>query len=235
MSKFADKLQGLSKVSSAPIGFHSSVSEAKAPTMLLVVGLSGTQVKEFKTVTDVDADAGLILSGDAGAKFVKETVKAVGDVPVGVSVKGLNEKQMDELVGAGCDFFVFDMKIAAAVLQKGKVGKFLTIEPSLDQGLARAISSLEVDGHMNPWLRMLLTVSYPLFFILPSLALRVRPFSVLQTPWMQCSDIMMSGSVSAGSRREWMISSTLSPRESPGDSFSSILRRKGDFYRHMKP
>jgi hypothetical protein len=37
-------------------------------------------------------------------------------------------------------------RIPAAVLHKEGLGKFLMIEPSLDQGLVRAINSLEVDG-----------------------------------------------------------------------------------------
>ena len=146
MSKFADKLQSLSKSSTTPIGFHPSVSELKSPVMLLIVGLSETQVKEAKIVADVNADAGLILSEGPSAKIVKQMVEAVGNVPLGIFVKGMSEEKINELASVGCDFVVFDIKIAAAVLSKKEVGKFLMIEPSLDQGLVRAINSLEVDG-----------------------------------------------------------------------------------------
>lgn len=146
MSKFVDKLQSLSKSSITPIGFHSSVSELKSPVMLLIVGLSGTQVKEAKIVADVNADAGLILSEGPSAKVVKQMVEAVGNVPLGVFVRGMSEEKINELASVGCDFVVFDIKIPAAVLHKEGVGKFLMIEPSLDQGLVRAINSLEVDG-----------------------------------------------------------------------------------------
>jgi hypothetical protein len=146
MSKFVDKLQSLSKSSTTPIGFHPSVSELKTPAMLLVAGLSGTQVKEAKIVSDVNADAGLILSEGASAKVVKQMVEAVGDVPLGVFVKGMSEEKINELTGVGCDFVVFDIRIPAAVLHKEGVGKFLMIEPSLDEGLVRAINGLEVDG-----------------------------------------------------------------------------------------
>jgi predicted TIM-barrel enzyme len=146
MSKFADKLQSLSKSSITPIGFHPSVSELKGPTMLLITGLSGTQVKEAKILADVKADAGLILSEGPSAKVVKQMVEAAGDIPLGVFVKGTSEEEINELTSVGCDFVVFDIKAAAAVLHKEGVGKFLMIEPSLDQGLVRAINSLEVDG-----------------------------------------------------------------------------------------
>jgi len=146
MSKFVDKLQSLSKSLTTPIGFHPSVSELKRPAMLLIAGLSGTQVKEAKIVADVNADAGLILSEGASAKVVKQMVEAVGNVPLGVFVKGVSEEKINELTSVGCDFLVFDIRIPAAVLHKEGVGKFLMIEPSLDQGLVRAINSLEVDG-----------------------------------------------------------------------------------------
>ena len=146
MSKFVDKLQSLSKSSTMPIGFHPSTSESKSPAMLLIAGLSGTQVKEAKIVTDVNADAGLISDEGPSAGIVKQMVEAVGDVPLGVFVQGMSEEKINELESLGCDFVVFDIKIPAAVLHKEKVGKFLMIDPSLDQGFVRAINSLEVDG-----------------------------------------------------------------------------------------
>jgi hypothetical protein len=146
MSKFVDKLQSLSKSSTTPIGFHPSVSELKSPVMLLIMGLSGTQVKEAKILADVNADAGLILSEGLSAKVVKQMVEAVGNVPLGIFVKGMSEEKINELASGGCDFVVFDIRMPATVLHKEGVGKFLMIEPLLDQGLVRAINSLEIDG-----------------------------------------------------------------------------------------
>jgi hypothetical protein len=146
MSKLADKLRSLSKSSSAPIGFHPAVSEVRGPSMLLIVGLSENRVKEARTVGDIAADAGLIVSEGIGAKTLKQVIEAVGDAPVGVFVKGMREKEIDELASLGCDFVVFDIAGAAAILNKKEVGKLLMIEPSLDQGLVRAINSFEVDG-----------------------------------------------------------------------------------------
>jgi hypothetical protein len=146
MSRFAEKLRSLSKSSSAPMGFHPAASEVRSPSMLLIVGLSETQVKEAGAVADIAADAGLIVSEGVGAKTVKQVIEAVGNVPVGVAVKGMPEKEIDELVNLGCDFVVLDIAGAAAILSKKEVGRFLTIERSLDEGLVRAINSFEVDG-----------------------------------------------------------------------------------------
>jgi hypothetical protein len=194
MSKFVDKLQSLSKSSAKPIGFHPSVSELKSPTMLLIAGLSGAEVKGAKIAADVNADAGLVLSEGASANVVKQMVEAVGDVPLGVFVKGMSEEKIDEVVGTGCDFLVFDIKIPAAVLHKEDMGKFLMIEPSLDQGLVRAINSLEVDGvlissrggdsfvaveHLLVCRRFVEVLEKPVIMGLPSLATK----AVLTSLW----------------------------------------------------
>jgi hypothetical protein len=194
MSKFADKLRGLSKSSTAPIGFHAAVSEVKSPAMLLIVGLSGTQVKEARIVADVDADAGLIVSEGTGAKTVRQVVEAVGNVPLGVFVKGMNEKEIDELVSLGCDFVVFDIRGAAAILRKKEVGRFLMVEPSLDQGLVRAINRFEVDGvlissggdsvmaveHLLVCRRFVELLEKPVIMTLPSLATKEELTSLWQ-------------------------------------------------------
>jgi len=146
MSKFVDKLQSLSKSSTTPIGFRHSVSELKSPAILLVAGLSGTKIDEAKMVADANANAGLIWDEGTSTKIVGQMVKALDDIPLGIFVKGVREEKIDELVSLGCDFVVFDINIPALILQKEKVGKFLMIEPSLDQGFVRAINSLDIDG-----------------------------------------------------------------------------------------
>lgn len=145
MSRFTDKLHSLSKSSATPIGFRPSASELKSRAMLLIAGLSATQLKEAKIVAN-SADAGLILSENPSAKIIRQMVEALGDVPLGVFIKDTGQEKMSELASLGCDFVVFDIKAAAELLNKQKIGKFLMIEPSLDQGFVRAINSFEIDG-----------------------------------------------------------------------------------------
>jgi len=195
MSKFVNKLQSLSKSSTTPIGFHPSASESKNPAMLLIAGLSGAQVKEAKIVADVNADAGLILSEGPSARIVKQMVEAMGDIPLGVFVKGMSEEKINELASLGGDFLVFDIKAAAAVLHKEEIGKFLMIEPSLDQGLVRAINSLEVDGvfissrgedsfvaveHLLVCRRFVELLEKPVIMALPSLVTKAELTSLWQ-------------------------------------------------------
>jgi hypothetical protein len=146
MSRFAVKLRSLSRSSASPIGFRSSVSETKGPTMLLVVELPRTQSREGKALAEVKADAGLILGDVPSAKVFRQMVEGAGDIPVGVVIKRDGGRGIDDLVSEGCDFVVFDIGMSAAALDKKAVGKFVMIERSLDQGLVRAINGLEVDG-----------------------------------------------------------------------------------------
>jgi hypothetical protein len=194
MSKFVDKLQSLSRSSTTPIGFHSFVTELKIPPMLLVAELSGTQLKEAKTVADGNADAGLVLGGSTGAQVVRQIVDAIGNVPLGVFVRNMNEKEIDGLAGSGCDFVVFDIKGAAGIVSKKVVGRFLMIEPSLDQGLVRAVNSLDVDGvlvgkgmdsflaveHLLVCRRLVELLEKPVIMTLPSLATKEELASLWQ-------------------------------------------------------
>jgi hypothetical protein len=212
MSKFVDKLKSISKSSGTPIGFHAAVSELKMPVMMLVVGLSGTQAKEAKILADADADGGLILSEGPSIKSVKQMVEAAGNVPVGVFVKDMTEEKIDELAGSGCDFMVFDIKSPATVLHKEGVGKLMMIEPTVDQGLVRAISSFEVDGvivtnrggdsfvaleHLLVCRRFVELLEKPVIIALPSLVSKGELTSLWQagvdgivTPAMQSSEAL---------------------------------------------
>jgi len=146
MSKFVDKLHNLSKSSVSPIGFHAAASKLKSSPMLLIAGLSGLDAKEAENAANSNIDAGLILSQSFNLTGLKQTVKAMGNIPLGVLIKGMAEKKVNKLTGSGCDFVVFDMKTSAAALQKEKIGKFLLIEPSSEQSLVRAINRLDIDG-----------------------------------------------------------------------------------------
>jgi hypothetical protein len=195
MSKFVDKLQSLSRSSTAPIGFRSSVFELKSPTMLLIARLSGTKLDEAKIVANVNANAGLIWEGGSSTKIVRQMVKALGDIPLGVFIKSMSEDKIDELAGSGCDFVVFDVGIPAVILQKEEVGKFLMIEPSLDQGFVRAINNLDVDGvfinsrgedsfiameHLLVCRRFIEILEKPVIMALPSLVTKAELASLWQ-------------------------------------------------------
>ena len=146
MSKFVNRLQNLSKSLTAAIGFHPTASEPKGSAMLLIAELSGTNVEEAKIVADVKADAGLILNQSFNTEIAEQMIESLGDVPLGICVKDVSEENVNKLGDLGCDFLVLDTKMPATMLNGKGVGKFLMIGPSLDQGLVRAVNSLDVDG-----------------------------------------------------------------------------------------
>jgi hypothetical protein len=160
MSKLIDKLQNVSK-SSMPIGFHAAISKSTSPPMLLIAGLSGTDAEEVKIVAASDVDAGLILNQNLRIENVERMVKAMGGIPLGVFIKDINKEEAAELPSLGCDFVVFDVKTSVVALQEKEIGKILLVEPSLDQGLVRAIDSFDVDGMLiNRGEESFITVEY---------------------------------------------------------------------------
>ena len=165
MSKFVDKLQSLSRSSTKPIGFHPSLHELKSPAMLFIAGLSGTQASEAKLAADINADAGLILSDGINDGVASQMIKDLGDIPLGLFIKDLNGQKVDELASLGYDFMVFDIRMSAEILHEKGLGKFLVVEPSLDEGFVRAINHFDVDGVLiaNRNEDAFITIEYLLF------------------------------------------------------------------------
>ncbi len=164
MSKLVDKLHSISESSTPPIGFRSSASESKGSAMLLVAGVSDVNVKEAEVMVNANVDAGLIFEGGIGSDNLTQMVKAMGDIPLGMFLGEASKGSAGELAKSGCDFIVFDVKAPMAALQEGDIGRFLAVEPSLDVGLVRAISGLDVDGVLiNMGKEPFITVEHLLF------------------------------------------------------------------------
>jgi len=170
------------------LGFHPAAGESKSPKMLLIAGLSGTDAKEAEVVASGGVDAGLVLNESFKVEGVNQVIDALGDIPLGVFLRDVGAERVAELVSSGCDFVVFDTKVSVAMLSQTEIGKFLVVEPSLDQGLVRAIDSLDIDGvlinrgkesfitveHVLTCQRFRGLVDKPLVAILPSLATDVE-------------------------------------------------------------
>ena len=182
MSKFVDKLHKLAKSPAPAIGFHVAASKSKNPPMLFVTGLSGIDTAEVTNAVRSNADAGLILSSSFKPGNLKKTITAMGDIPLGVLISGITEKRVSKVINSGCDFVVFDMQTSSAVLREEKTGRFLLVEPSLDQGLVNAINNLDIDGvfinkseeafitvkHLVVYHRFSKLLNKPLIVVLPS-------------------------------------------------------------------
>lgn len=183
MSKLVDKLHSISKSSTPPIGFRSSVSESEHSAMLLVAGISDVNVTAAEVMVNANVDAALVFEQRIRSDNLAQVVEAMGNIPLGIFLGEGSQSDTGELAKSGCDFVVFDVKAPMAALQEGEIGRFLAVEPSLDVGLVRAINGLDIDGVLiNRGKESFMTVEYlllcqryselldkPLLVALPSL------------------------------------------------------------------
>lgn len=148
MSKLVEKLKGLSEGRAQPMGFAAAMAREKRAPMLLIASLSGTALDS----ADLDlagADAVLVTVSDL-AKAVGtlgERAKGWGDLPWGVTPKAVTSEGVKQLAGLGCDFIIFDAAQApASLLQEEDMGKVVLLDPSLPDGLLRALERLPIDA-----------------------------------------------------------------------------------------
>jgi len=146
MSKFVDKLNNLSRISVAPIGFRAVKGKQEGSPMLIVADLTGMDIGSIGTIAGGDVDAGLIWEQGLKVRNLQRIIKAMDGIPFGMVIKEENKERISKIAILGCDFIVFDMKVSAEALRGEGVGKFLMVEPSLDLGLVRAINVIDIDG-----------------------------------------------------------------------------------------
>ncbi|MFW6126053.1 MAG: hypothetical protein ACOC58_03005, partial [Chloroflexota bacterium] len=80
-------------------------------------------------------------------KTDREVIGALADVPWGISLDEAGDEGFSELKALGCDFVLFEPDAAPpTVLSDGQLGKIVKLEPSLPDGLMRALGTLPVDA-----------------------------------------------------------------------------------------
>jgi len=145
VSKLIDKLNQMSKGGSKPIGFRAAPSASTKTKMLLIASLA--QAGEVSRLADSlgGADAVLIGKAGSGAKTIQKAAQSLPDIPWGLQLDDLG-KEIKPVMEAGCDFIVFPANATLAISEDDGVGKILQVEPSLSEGLLRAINALPVDA-----------------------------------------------------------------------------------------
>lgn len=214
MSKFADKLRRASRSSAPPVGFRPAASESKNPAMLLVASLPSKGAKEAEIMANGVVDAGLIWEQDMSSEQLEQMVKAAGDIPLGMVVSNASKDKLEGLLGLGCDFLVFDIKAPAEALQDEKISKFLLIEPSLDQGMVKAISSFDLDG-------VLINRKEESFITVEHLLIYQRFSELLNKPLLVTSPSSVT-SAELGALQEVGINAIISPRSQPIEALGRV-------------
>ncbi len=148
MSQLIDKLNRVAKTAPAqPMGFRTVQPDEAKAHMLLVASLA-----QFESLTSLGgciagADAVLvpIIKANLEAKAIQKVTRL--DIPWGGWLKDIDEKDVGTIVEAGGDFVVFPASCAiSAIPRDDNAGKVLQVEPSLNEGLLRAINELPVDA-----------------------------------------------------------------------------------------
>lgn len=145
MSKFVDKLQGLSKYP-VSLGFHSPSKASTSLPMLLIAELSDTSLKGAKVLFEGVVDAGLISKRHVDKAKLKQLSRAMGKIPLGVDLEDATNVELADLKDTGCDFVVFNLKTSIVALAEDDMGKLLSVPPTLDGDLIEAINEVSLDG-----------------------------------------------------------------------------------------
>lgn len=102
---------------------------------------------EVKAAAVEGADAVLI----SGAKFkggsLARIAASLADIPWGVTLEQATTEELTQLKDMGCDFLVFDAARAPLrLLREQEMAKIVKVEPSVADGLARAVAQLPIDA-----------------------------------------------------------------------------------------
>jgi CheY-like chemotaxis protein len=160
MSNLVDKLGRFSKTS-PQMGFRPASAKSAMPTMLLIAGMRGKDIKEAEAIAS-SIDAGLIFETVEGGKL-RQIAEAMGNIPVGVFCGEGSNLEVAETNASGGDFIVFDMKMPIGALETKELGKFLAVEMSLGYDLIRPIGELEIDGVLLVNREPTITIEHLLF------------------------------------------------------------------------
>ncbi len=147
MSQLIDKLNRVSQATPQPMGFTAAKPVSPKPKFLLVGSLS--QVNPDNLADYVAGTDGVLLNirQSSKVKALRETAKAVPDIPWGVWLRDSSQPEIQQITKAGCDFVVFPAdKTSLTILQNESVGRILEVEASLNDGMLRTINKLPVDA-----------------------------------------------------------------------------------------
>jgi hypothetical protein len=147
MSQVIEKLKEVAKGGSQPIGFRATRAATTRAQMLLIASLTGIENATPGSIAGADAALLCITKPAPVASFFQRVNKSIREVPWGCQITDNGKKQMERLVGNGCDFVIFPVESAVFAEDVGdKLGKILQIEPGLGDSLVRAINDLPVEA-----------------------------------------------------------------------------------------
>ncbi len=146
MCKLLKKLERISRGSTQALGFRAAIARTTGSSMVLIAALSQEDAK-VATIAQQGADAVLISLAKLNREGLRQIVGPLAEMPWGVSLKEVTAEELSQLREMGCDFLVFDAaKAPLALLRVEEMAKIVEIQPSLADGLVRAIESMPIDA-----------------------------------------------------------------------------------------
>ena len=149
MSQLIDKLNRVAKTVPQSMGFKAYQSAAPKAQMILIASFAQTAHADSLVDCATSADAILlsIAKPRRGAKTTEETAQSLPDIPWGVWLGDMGEKELGNLAKAGGDFVGFSSADKViAFPEDNKIGKILQVGSSLNEDLLKAINELPVDA-----------------------------------------------------------------------------------------
>lgn len=142
MSRLVEQLRQIVRGPVQPLGFRAASSSSKSPPMVLIACLAESPARAAAAAKE-SADAVVLKGAQSRGKLSA----SLGELPWGASLVQAADEQLTQLKGEGCDFLVFAATEAPpAVLLEEEMGKIVEIDPSLADGLVRAIEQLPIDA-----------------------------------------------------------------------------------------
>lgn len=186
MSKFIDKLKGLTKESAPVMGFRSAAAGPK-PAPLLIITRPTMLSRDISVTLANNASAGvdssIVPSKGTTIGDLKTLIKAMGDVPLGLAIEGVDGTRVAEFAKEGFDFVVFGTSTAIPALEAADIGRVLEVTHQTSPEQIRALPEIEsvidavyVSGlkesfisieHLLMFRRLVRTLSKPLVVEIP--------------------------------------------------------------------
>ncbi len=114
--------------------------------MVMAVNLTALSRKELKQLDGKNIDAGVLGTQGLDTATFEGWKHQLGETPLGLMVEDEGNTDIGPFVELGCDFLVCRLKAPFEVIDRGKIGKIVLVEPALESGFARSINDLPVDA-----------------------------------------------------------------------------------------
>ena len=155
MSKLIDLIGRLGQQSAQPIGFGALTGRVEAaPTMALIGIASASRVADDLAAVGRDNVDAVVFDSDDTELHIEIRKRgedgAFSDLIWGVFCRHMDNKGLEEMVTAGCDFLLAEMdSVPGAAVSHPDVAVILGLEEPVDRETASALRALGVAGAWN--------------------------------------------------------------------------------------